>query len=214
MLGSAPDDDQHLDAIDTAFARGEEHRCEAARWQPLVARLGRPLTLPGDDRGPRVDVGAGFNQRAHHVGVPLRGGPHERRLASPAVTGVERRTVRDQDLRGLDFSGMRAGMKRRLAVGAGRIRADACRNQLLDDGRAAALAGERDGGDAVSIGGLDVGAGANQSLDERRRRCCARPSEAASCRPAQRCSDRRAYRAARSPSCCLRPSRPAPAADP
>ena len=57
--------------------------------------------------------------------VALRRRPHQRRLSTPAVAGVERRAVRDQNLGRIDFPGVRAGVERRLAIGAGRVRAHA-----------------------------------------------------------------------------------------
>ena len=57
--------------------------------------------------------------------------------------------MRDQNLGRIDLPGVRAGVERRFTIWTGRVRVHAGGKKLLDDGGAAAFAGERDRGDAV-----------------------------------------------------------------
>ena len=92
---------QERGGFDIPLLRGEEQRRETALLEldaePLLLLriVSGPVSIAGHETQPRpdrragLDIGAGVDQQAHDVGVTLRGGPHQRRLAARALAGVD-----------------------------------------------------------------------------------------------------------------------------
>ena len=171
-------------AVDAAFARGKEQRRQPAGRPVDGARLGRHLPLPVVHRRARVDVGAARDQLPDHRRLPLRDGPHQRRLAAPLLHRVDVGAVR---------AAARAPL-RRCPVRATTISAvwpsafgdSTSAPALSSASRSAGVAGDRRLGHrrrAVVVLRVDVGARLSRrwtSVEIVRR---APPSAAPSCRP-------------------------------
>ncbi len=96
---------QFARAGDAAFARGIQQRREATAVHALGARLGSHAPLPLADRTAGAHIGAGLDQHLDHLGLALRGGPHQRRLPTPLLLGVHLGAGLQQQLRRIDLAG-------------------------------------------------------------------------------------------------------------
>ena len=144
----APACDQGLNRRDPAFARRKQQRRESAVR-------------------PHVDVGAAGDQSTNDIGIAFGGGPHQRGLSVPAFFRIHRRAMTEQHLHRLDPAGASGRHQHRLALRHRGVRVGAGLQECFDDGRVSIHARQPERRDAVAIGGVDVGAGANQKLDER-----------------------------------------------
>ena len=136
-IGIGAGRDQVPRALDAAFARGVEQRREAALVHVLRPRLGDDLALPLADDAARVEVGAVRGQKLDHLGLALRRGPHQRRLAAPLFFGVDVGARLEQPPGGLDVAAARDGHQRRLAFRILGVGIGAGVEQRVDDRRRA-----------------------------------------------------------------------------
>ena len=159
---------QRARGVDRAFSRREhERRPPATRKRRVGSAAARKLEDRRiERRGPGVDVRARFSEDTNRVGVILGGRPHHRRLAEPALARVDVGAAADEQLHGCRIAGTRRGQQYRLAFSGFRSRARAGFQQRIEDLDAAVGRRQCDRGDAVSVGGLRIGARAQQRLDQ------------------------------------------------
>ncbi len=98
------------------------------------------------------------DEQLHHLGLSLSGRPHQSRLTTPALAGVDVRVMCDEKLRGVYV--IRAGNshQRRLSMRIGRLHIGPGLQQQGQNGSVATLGSLRHRRRTVLIGGLDVGA--------------------------------------------------------
>ncbi len=82
-IGIGAGGEQVLDTGRATFPRGIVQRGEAALVHVLRARFLDDLALPLIDLAVIVQVRAIRRQELHHVGLALRGGPHDARIVRP-----------------------------------------------------------------------------------------------------------------------------------
>ena len=133
--------------LDVRVAHREEQRREAA------VRL-------------QLEVGARFEQHVDRGGVAFGRRPHQRRLTSIRFLRVDRRAARQQQPHGVRLPRQRRRHQHRLTFLRDRVRVSASLQQALHDRGVAVDGGEIERRDVVAGGGLGVGAGAEQQLDE------------------------------------------------
>ena len=167
-------DGAEVDAADTW--RGQTALMWAAAENHTVV-LGELL-----EAGAGVDTGAGFQQLAQDNGVVLGRRPHERGLPAPRVRGIDLGAVGEQRPHRPGVAGPRAGQQRRLSDG-GECRIGAGPQQARDEVRAPAPPGagadacHPQGGRAVPVGGVRVGARGEQQRRDLRVAAIRRPVE-------------------------------------
>ena len=128
-------------------------------------------------RRSRVDIGAACQQRAHDRRMPLIDRPHERRLTTHVLGGIDVGAVIDQQRDGLDGAAPCGGHQGRLTRGERAVRIGAGIQQLASDDRIAVQAGEPQRRRPELVGTIDVGAGADQQLGRRQVRPVSRPMQ-------------------------------------
>ena len=134
----------------------------------------------------RMNVGAVGNEYLHGLGMPLSGGPHERRLASRGP-GIRVGALLQERFGNVRFPGSRGDHQRRLAGQQGQVRVGSRLQQAGDDRQAGTRARVPQRGRAEVIRRVDLGARANEQSRHPR--------------------DRRDTRTSAGPSCRLRPQR-------
>ena len=110
-------------------------------------------------------IGARVEQRLNRRGMSFRCRPHQRRLAAPALDGVDRRAVREQRADSRRHTCARSGHQRRFARRQRQVRIRARSQQPFDDGHAAVGAGQRQRCDAVAVRLVDAGACPEQQIN-------------------------------------------------
>ena len=126
-----------------------------------MIRVDRPLAQRGDVPL-QVGIGARLEQQVDHRGVPLGGGPHQRRRLLHLLGGVDVDLVLEQHRDRGHLAGSRGGHQCRFAPG---MRARRVGARLEQDGHhrgVAGTAGVEERGDAVAVGGVDVGTAGDQ----------------------------------------------------
>jgi hypothetical protein len=117
-------------------------------------------------RRARVDAGAGVDKQADGGRAVLLSGPDERRLAVFVLVGVDVRAMRQQRPHRFRPARARRGHQDGLAaLGKGGIRIRSRLEQDLDRLRVPVGRGQRQRLNPVAVGGLRVGAGAQQCAD-------------------------------------------------
>ena len=109
-----------------------------------------------------IRIGAGFEQEIDHVGVPLDGGPHQRRRLLHRVGGVQIDGPFEQQRDGRDAAGARGGSERGFS---GRHPASGIRARLEQRGhhlRVTDAAGRQQRRDTEVVGSVDLRASANE----------------------------------------------------
>ena len=158
--------DQVPRALDAALASGIEQGGEAALVHVLGTRLGDDLALPLTDDAARVEVGALRRQELDHLGLALRGRPHQRRLPAPVFPGVDVGARLEQPPGRVDVAAAGDGHQRRLTFRIPGIGIGARLEQRVDDRRRAddRRLGQRRRAELVLQ--LDVRAGLDQRADQ------------------------------------------------
>ena len=187
-------------AIDAAFARGVQQRREAAAVHVLRPRLRQDAPLPIALETARVGIGAVREQEPHHLGLALRGRPHERRLPAPLLFRVDVRTRFEQQPRRRRRcpSARRPSAASRLRRSVRFASAPASSNALMI-GVAPTHRGFRQRVRAVVVRRVDVDARRDEPLQQSRRRRGTRPTSPSSYRPTRAPSRRRRRRASAAP---------------
>jgi len=125
-------------------------------------RLGDDLPLPLADHAARVQVGAFRGEELHHLGLALRGRPHQRRLTAPGFLGVDVGAGLEQESGRVHLARPRHRHQRRLALRSPRVWIASGLEQRANHGSRADDGGLGHRRRAELILRLDVGA----SLDE------------------------------------------------
>ena len=90
--------------FDATFARSIQQGRETTFVQIFGTGFGDDLAFPLADDAARIDVRAPRGEELDHLGLALRGGPHQRRLFAPAFFAVNVRAGIQQPLRRFDFA--------------------------------------------------------------------------------------------------------------
>ncbi len=75
------------------------------------------LASPVAHDAARIDFRVTAHEELHHLRLPLRGGPHQRRLIAPLLARIHMRTGPHEELRRLDVTGAGDRHQGRLAFG-------------------------------------------------------------------------------------------------
>ena len=118
--------DQMPCALDAAFARRVEQRREPTLVHVLGPRFLDDLALPLADDAARIEVGAARREQLDHLGLALRGSPHQCRLPAPVLCRVDVGARVEQELGSVDVARPGHGHERRLALVVLGIRIGAC----------------------------------------------------------------------------------------
>ena len=95
-------------------------------------------------------------QELDRSGMPLIGGPHQRRGASQRFLRVDLRAAVEQHLHRRHVAGARRHHQRRLSPRQRLVRIRARLQQALDDRRVAVQAGQRERREALAVGDLGL----------------------------------------------------------
>lgn len=112
----------------------------------------------------RSSIGSGFDEQAHHIRMPLRGGPHQCVLILRRLPGVDVGAARDQRAHRIDVACAGAGHDRRLAGGDGCVRVRAGAEQELHERGASVGAGARQRRHTEVVRDVGVGVPADQQI--------------------------------------------------
>ena len=123
-----------------------------------AAKSGVYMTL-----GKCVDIGVRLDERPNHIRMLLCDGPHQSRLALHFLR-FDIRPMREKRLHAFDTAGARRKHERRCTAIESYIRLGASRQQRLDRGCIARLAGKLKRRRAQIVRGVDVGASLDQQL--------------------------------------------------
>ncbi len=165
-IGIGAGGEQVLNAGRATFPRGIVQRRKAALVHVLRARLLDDLALPLIDLAVIVQVRALRRQELHHVGLALRGGPHERGLSAPGFLGVDVGSRGQQRLGRVNLAAARGGHQRSFAVGSFEIGIGAGLEQRFNDRRGADDRGFGEGRRAKLVRQFDIRAGFDQRADQ------------------------------------------------
>jgi hypothetical protein len=114
----------------------------------------------------RLDVRTALDERLHCVQVPVDRGPHQRRLLTGGLGGVDVRAVAEQDLDDVGGAGARRGHQRGHAAVGGAFDIGPGLEETFDDSRVTADAGERQWRDAVAIAGVRMCSCRQERIDQ------------------------------------------------
>ncbi len=188
---SAPCSEQHVHARDAVLARGIEQRREAAAVEALRTPLGRHVALVVAIGVERALTSAPLrDQQLHHLGMPARGRPHQRRLSAEVLARVDGGAVLEQQLsrrRRCPFAPRPSAPSVRLDSASRRSRrprAARFRISVFAD-----FGGEAHRRGAVVVREIRRRRPRRAAAGLRRRRPCRRPTGAACCR--RRCDGSR-----------------------
>ena len=165
-IGIGAGGQQVLNAGRATFPRGIVQRGEAALVHVLRARLLDDLALPLIDLAVIVQVRALRREELHHVGLALRGGPHERGLLAPGFLGVDVGSRVQKRLGRVNLAGARGSHQRSFAIGSFEIGIGAGLEQRFNDRRGADDRGFGDGRRAKLVRQFDIRAGFDQRADQ------------------------------------------------
>ncbi len=141
-------------------------RREAALVHVLRARFLDDLAFPLIDLAVIVQVRVLRREELHHVGLALRGGPHDRGLSAPGFLRVDVGSRGKKRLGRVNLAAARGSHQRSFAVRSPEIGIGAGLEQRVDDRRGADDRGFGDRRRAQLVLQFDIRAGFDQRADE------------------------------------------------